>query len=282
MESNITVATKPAPPHQDTVSPSVERRDLHKKSSKGQKNGEGASSDDSDIEGDLVSAINYNTISSLAALKDMLQLTSEEAECGTFFQHYFLNHVNALPSRNLPFPFVERRRLSECREEDEDEEKGRDNSATIPSVPEGSVRGDGSISGSEKSLSETSSTSSRNIVTEHAGPTHKFLVSKTQIPPAMRRRQYHPNNTVHFPATDPRKPHVHTIFNRVSPLPSPHLDKRFFDSSLIEMKSLASSSSTVDNDSSEDIWVRRPEPGSKNVSNFHNNSSEYSLKQYIH
>lgn len=265
MESNVTLATKPAPPHTEnnSASPKIERRDGKTKT---QKNGEGASSDDSDIESDLVSAINYNTISSLTALKDMLQLSSEEAECGTFFQHYFLNHVNALPSRNLctPFPFVERRRLSECREEDEDEDKKE-----VVTDNKNDCKGVESISGSEKSLSETSSTSSKNAVTELSGPTHKFLVSKTQLPNApVRRRHYQQANTVHFPATEPRKPSLYSIFNRTSPLPSPHFDKRFFDSSMVEMKSLASSTSTIDNDSSEDIWVMRPDIASKNVSSF--------------
>lgn len=268
MESNVSLATKPAPPHQET-SPSAERREKHGKT-KAQKNGEGASSDDSDIEGDLVSAINYNTITSLAALKDMLQLSSEEAQCGTFFQHYFLNHVNALPSRNLstPFPFKDRRRLSECLEEDEEEDK-KDGGVRVSEDDKSESKSAVSISGSEKSLSETSSTSSsRNAVTEHAGPTHKFLVSKTQLPPPLRRRHYQPANTVNFPATEPRKPSVYSIFNRTSPLLSPHFDKRFFDSSLIEMRSQASSSSTIDNDSAEDIWIMRPDLSSKNVSTF--------------
>lgn len=77
--------------------------------------------DDSDIEDDLVSAINYNTITSLAALKDMLQSSGEDSEgVDSFFHHYFLSHVNRLPSRNQthsPYPWG--RRLSECREEDE-------------------------------------------------------------------------------------------------------------------------------------------------------------------
>lgn len=77
--------------------------------------------DESDIEDDLVSAINYNTINSLAALKDMLQSSGEDSEgVNSFFHHYFLSHVNRLPSRNQthsPYPWG--RRLSECREEDE-------------------------------------------------------------------------------------------------------------------------------------------------------------------
>lgn len=77
--------------------------------------------DDSDIEDDLISAINYNTITSLAALKDMLQSSGEDSDgVDSFFHHYFLSHVNRLPSRNQthsPYPWG--RRLSECKEEDE-------------------------------------------------------------------------------------------------------------------------------------------------------------------
>lgn len=84
--------------------------------------------DDSDIEDDLVSAINYNTITSLTALKDMLQSSGEDSDgVDSFFHHYFLSHVNRLPSRNQthsPYPWG--RRLSECREEDEYEtEEGK-------------------------------------------------------------------------------------------------------------------------------------------------------------
>lgn len=80
--------------------------------------------DDSDIEDDLISAINYNTITSLAALKDMLQSSGKNSNnVDSFFHHYFLSHVNRLPSRNQthsPYPWG--RRLSECREEDEEGE----------------------------------------------------------------------------------------------------------------------------------------------------------------
>lgn len=273
MDSNVSVATKPLSHHADT--PVLEHREIprstNQKSNNHGSSSVGSSSDESDIEENLVSQINYNTITSLAALKDMLHINGEDTECETFFQHYFLNHVNALPSRNLvsPYPLVEKRRLSECLEEDEDEEKKETDKNQ--EVKDNDVDKDDSKSNcSEKSLSETSSSSSKTTVQELAGPTHKFVVTKTQtaIPQQLRRRHYNVSNTVHFPATDPRKPSVHSIFNRTSPLPSPHFDKRFFDSSLIEIKSHASSTSTIDQDVIEDIWVKRPEK-EKNVSCFH-------------
>jgi 5'-AMP-activated protein kinase regulatory gamma subunit len=68
-----------------------------------------------DVE-DLVSAINYNTITSMAALKEILgNDSSTSSEDVSWFQHYFLRHVNRLPSRSQYLG----RRLSECKEEDE-------------------------------------------------------------------------------------------------------------------------------------------------------------------
>lgn len=103
------------------------------------------SDDDSDIEADLVSTINYHTISSVSALKDMLR--SEEEGGSNFFHRYFQNHSGSLPSRMA----AGNRRLSQCREEDEDEEK-RDFKETAPSASNISA-----MSGSDKSLSESSS-----------------------------------------------------------------------------------------------------------------------------
>lgn len=71
--------------------------------------------DDDDVE-DLVSTINYNTITSMSALKEILGADSRNSsEDVSWFQHYFLRHVNRLPSRSQ-YPG---RRLSECKEEDE-------------------------------------------------------------------------------------------------------------------------------------------------------------------
>lgn len=303
--------------------------------------------DDSDIEDDLISAINYNTITSLAALKDMLQSSGEDSDgVDSFFHHYFLSHVNRLPSRNQthsPYPWG--RRLSECREEDEYETEEGKNAETIISkkeetkneesqdnTREASVSSKGSSpvsserSSSERidlksnqssSISETksalitsinptmsmttmtlttaasmtsssiTSASSATIMTTittmptttttvlttlttatpttTAVTTSRFTMStvtttvtsptSTTKPPLRRRHTTGPGMT--FPATDPPSYSSSMTFSRTSPLPSPHLDKRFFDSSLIEMKSQASSSSTLDYDSTEEVWVRR-------------------------
>lgn len=236
-------------------------------------------SDDSDIEPDLVSTINHNAEFSLAALKEAAY--DEDDGNASFFQRYFSNHSNSLPSR---LAVMNSRRLSQCREEDEDEEK----KDLVPSNMS-------TISGSDMSLSESSSGSKTSVIDTVSGPTHKFVIVKTksnevkekaeetipaQEPPTppkklseaakifASRKQYRQANTVHgIPGFEPKRPPVSTIFR--SPLQSPHYDSKFFDSSLIEMKSQTSSSSTVDISTSiEDIWVKRVDTDEKKVSHF--------------
>lgn len=45
----------------------------------------------------------------------------------------------------------------------------------------------------------------------------------------------------------------------ISP-PSHHRDKHFFDVNLVEMKSQASSTSTLDYDSMDEVWIKRSDP----------------------
>uniref|UniRef100_A0A1B6BWS5 CBS domain-containing protein n=1 Tax=Clastoptera arizonana TaxID=38151 RepID=A0A1B6BWS5_9HEMI len=154
--------------------------------------------EDEDDFDDLYTQINYNTITSLSALKEILGNDKTSSEDNAWFQHYFLTHVNRLPSRN------QFRRLSECPEEDE---TATETAADVTKV-------------------ETPSP------TQSAPPTPKRNPSLT-------------------PDTPPSSP---KLWSRGT---SPHFDKHFFDSSLIEMKSQASSTSTLDYDSTEEIWVRR-------------------------
>lgn len=262
-------------------------------------------SDDSDIEGDLVTTINEN-------IKGFLENDKTE----NVLQLYYNNHQNLPSTRH-----ANQRRLSQCREEDEEEEKRDANKTELEA-----------ISGSEKSLSESSSNGSKSSVIDTVtGPTHKFVVTKTKVEsectitnntnkststngkttevdlnlkdgetvrlraaglpsdvtstnkspvktPSGRpmteaerifaTRKYYQSNTVHFPTTDPSRPSVYNLFsNRASPLQSPHYDSRYFDSSLIAMKSQTSSSSTIDcGGSVEDVWVKRNNAENKRVS----------------
>jgi len=87
--------------------------------------------EDDQFSEDLYTAINYNTINSLSALKEILATgDTENVVDSSWFQYHFLRHVNRLPSRSNYTPAWSpwegnRRRLSECKEEDEEaEEKG--------------------------------------------------------------------------------------------------------------------------------------------------------------
>lgn len=158
------------------------------------------------------------------------------------------------------------------------------------------------ISGSDKSLSESSSSSKTSVIDTVTGPSHKFVIVKTKQHPDISaadnsnsaapatecssasdgskkkhmtevakifasRQQYRQSNTVGAVPSQTKRMPAYNIFNNKSPLVSPHYDTRFFDSSLIEMKSATSSSSTVDcSEGVEDIWVKRPEPDKKKVS----------------
>lgn len=121
-EDKIESSIKPEDVAETTLVVSAEKKEKKEEASKNDD-----TTDDSDIDDDLVSTINYNTITSLAALKDMLQCSGEDSDgVDSFFHHYFLSHVNRLPSRNQthsPYPWG--RRLSECREEDEYETEER-------------------------------------------------------------------------------------------------------------------------------------------------------------
>ncbi|CAH2035478.1 unnamed protein product, partial [Iphiclides podalirius] len=236
--------------------------------------GSGSSTDSED----LVNAINYNTITSLAALKDIIQGDSNDTpETDTFFQHYFMNHCNNLSSRNSnsPFPFVERRRLSQCREEDEDEEKKE--GARSPSIEASSVVASDTKADVASKEHNASAGMAKDIEVNNApaiegdtspdeqepskrtvmGAKHKFLVTAAEPAPAplekALRSQVHNAHTVHFgtKGAEEQRPSVRSIFTGQNL----HRDKNYFDSSLIEIRSTVDGVPT----SSEDIWVKRTE-----------------------
>ncbi|XP_045471995.1 5'-AMP-activated protein kinase subunit gamma-2 isoform X2 [Harmonia axyridis] len=243
-----------------------------------------SSDDDSDIDSsDLATTIQNNTLISIAALKEAYSLDSDDdVQSDSFIQRYFKNHSNSLPSRLA----VPSRRLSQCMEEDEDEERKDDNKHSVPSSDLATIMG------SDKSLSESSTSSKTSVIDTVSGPTHKFVITKTKQSPTVEeakttdvptkevkeqtedkkkkpseaarifasRKQYRQANTVHG-IPDSSRPSVYNVFR--TPL---HHDSRFFDSSLIEMKSQTSSSSTIDaSGSNEDIWVKRPADGKKEL-----------------
>ncbi|KAL4717662.1 hypothetical protein ACJJTC_000811 [Scirpophaga incertulas] len=233
---------------------------------------ESCSSTDSE---DLVNAMNYNTITSLAALKDIIQGDGGDTpETDSFFQHYFMNHFNNLSSRNSntnpPYSFSERRRLSQCREEDEDDEKkdcdhlhpghegtkSKGSSKSLAHNELSQVNGNDNVhvtKAAQIDNNEGKDATKRMII----GPKHKFVVTTTEPKPTPEpvekflRSQVHNAHTVHFgtKGAEELRPSVRAIFAQ-----NLHRDKNYFDSSLIEIRS-----TDVDGipASSEDIWVKR-------------------------
>lgn len=200
------------------------------------------------------------------------------------------------PIRVDRYSVVGRRRLSQCKEEENEEEeladKGAVNSALLSSMRKSS------------SLNEDSTTTDRRLFSDEeeedvekhpevvevkveevkaALPvTSRFTVVKTEhkepevekpkvttklrsgVEAMLRNSSAKQNSqTIHFPCSAP-------VQNRVSvqTMFEPHLDKRYFDSSLVEIRSLNDSTQTVNEDaslndsvdsSSNDIWVKRSE-----------------------
>ncbi|CAK1554802.1 unnamed protein product [Leptosia nina] len=216
---------------------------------------------------DLVNAINYNTITSLAALKDIIQGDGNDTpETDSFFQHYFMNHCNNLSSRNSnsPFPYNERRRLSQCREEDEDDYKKDNSNSNSPSKMYDANKNDNKKSPAkhvhkvdDNSPAERNNKNNGDDPSKRTvmGAKHKFLVTTAEPPLQKLERAFrkHVNNahTVHFgtKGAEELRPSVRSIFAGENL----HRDKNYFDSSLIEIRSTVDGVPT----SSEDIWVKR-------------------------
>ncbi|XP_049886324.1 uncharacterized protein LOC126380768 [Pectinophora gossypiella] len=245
---------------------------------------EGSASSSSTDSEDLANAINYNTITSLAALKDMLQGDGNDTpETDSFFQHYFMNHCNTLSSRNSssnsPLPFSERRRLSQCREEDEDEHRR----STASSKACSKYASQESLSettkdhnfNEEDEINATSKTEASNDESASVdkqrlpkrtvmGAKHKFLVTTAEPNPmpAVERvlRTHHNAHTVHFGTrgAEEQRPSVRNIFAGQNL----HRDKTYFDSSLIEIRSTADGEAAA---LDEDIWVKRNEEKQANA-----------------
>ena len=80
------------------------------------------SDDDSDIEDDLLKSI--KTLKEMEFINNMISVTGDEKQYRPYLLHnYFINYMKHHTLKNYPLWYSDRRRLSECREEDEDEDK---------------------------------------------------------------------------------------------------------------------------------------------------------------
>lgn len=149
---------------------------------------------------------------------------------------------------NFPsiLPFSIRRRLSECKEETEEIEDDENEKTITVNTKSGS--------------------------TEVAGTTRKFIVTKTQQQPRVEAENLRNmtakqnSQTISFPCSSlsPKKyPSIRNIFSPDGGTINPHLDTKFFDTSLVEVRQLALSSTNLDQPDSaydqlkDDIWIPR-------------------------
>lgn len=69
----------------------------------------------------------------------------------------------------------------------------------------------------------------------------------------------HIENNLKSPVTEDQPSSTNISAKSTPPIspPSHHRDKHFFDVNLVEMKSQASSTSTLDYDSMDEVWIKR-------------------------
>lgn len=201
---------------------------------------------------------------------------------------------------------VIRRRLSQCKEEEnEEEEQGAVNSALVAaaaSMRKSSSLNTDSTSGMNDEVDGGDEEKDKKVIptseeTVKVPVSSRFTVTKTESkkeeeedkvdetvqlrspPPQLRlgveamlrntsARQN--SQTIHFPCSTPvqSRQSVQSMFE-------PHLDKRFFDSSLVEIRSMNDSTQTVNEESLSDavdaggvndVWVKRSEKSVEDVS----------------
>lgn len=160
--------------------------------------------------------------------------------------------------RPLMLPFQVRRRLSQCKEEDEDDDNRTD-----------------------KQLSALVSKLSQNVASDldsikEVRVKKKFIVTKAEMTDALPRPEAvnlrnmtakQNSATIHFPCRSVnQRASINGIFAPLGPL-SRHLDKRFFDTSLVEIKPISTSTKSLDNTESEvddNVWVKRDDDFKEN------------------
>uniref|UniRef100_A0A2M4CIE8 Putative 5'-amp-activated protein kinase gamma subunit n=1 Tax=Anopheles darlingi TaxID=43151 RepID=A0A2M4CIE8_ANODA len=224
-------------------------------------------------------------------------------------------------SASLPkvLPYYVRRRLSECREEDEEDEKTLPSQpANVPSIVVANSNGRTAVlhsgSGSIQATNTTSGANSSAMVQDDEELSSvvprksRFMVTRTLEQQQQQQQQTIPqlrpetinllpvsasqnSQTIHFPCSATQyaanqRTSLRAIFTPASPLATPHLDRRFFDTSLVEIRPLATSRSSLTAEGVpqdtlvqtaastqggttsaqnipfelDEVWVKRPDP----------------------
>lgn len=175
-------------------------------------------------------------------------------------------------SSSVTFPFYERRRLSECIEESETDEE-----IEVPAKPTVAVQAEAVPKKRftvTKANDETppkqpvsilkktpSPPSNQKLLAAHSPKKIRYEASALKDVSAQKNSQ-----TIHFPCTSAavERANVKSFFSPQGFL-NPHLDKRYFDTSLVEVRAsqtLNNSSKSLDNEKSsrvldDNVWIKR-------------------------
>lgn len=164
--------------------------------------------------------------------------------------------------RPLLMPFIERRRLSQCKEESEEESDRNEKPEKVEKV---------------SMLAQCPNTIVNS--TQVPGQKRKFIVTKTELEKeeilpekaiirpeaevALRHVTQRQNAaTIHFPCSsaNDQRISVQSLFSPQGPL-NPHLDKRYFDTSLVEVRTFTDSTKSLNPVTGErkldDVWIPR-------------------------
>lgn len=208
-----------------------------------------------------------------------------------------------LPS--IMLPFYERRRLSECKEESETDEETEPEKLTKPTII--ITAANGKIH--KPDVSEISGPVNRFVVTKTkeddvfksnntdnnstAVKQPVSILKKTPSPPSQQKSlvnqlpkkiRYEANGlkdisaeknsqTIHFPCPSGPRTNINSLFSPQGIL-NPHLDQRYFDTSLVEIRTsqtqLTTSTKSLDDSNIRplsDIWIKRTESKEPNSVN---------------
>lgn len=175
-------------------------------------------------------------------------------------------------SNSVTFPFYERRRLSECKEESEtDEEVEVKPPVTVEAEIEAPPKKRFTVT---KANDETPPKQPVSILKKTPSPPSNQKLLATHSPKKIRYEagalkdvSAHKNSqTIHFPCTSAavERANVKSFFSPQGFL-KPHLDRRYYDTSLVEVRAsqtLNNSSKSLDNEKGnrvvdDNVWIKR-------------------------
>lgn len=189
---------------------------------------------------------------------------------------------------SILLPFYGRRRLSECKEESEtDDENEPSPKPTITVTSTNGITQPTEVATKKRFVVTKANEEDINVSTEEptAPPQPVSILKKTPSPPSPQKLTHSPkkiryeaqaalkdysasqnSQTIHFPCspTAVGRANLKSMFSPQGTL-NPHLDKRYFDTSLVEIRTsenqLATSTKSLDDTNSgrhlNEIWIKR-------------------------